>query len=117
MWSTILLPLKLTEIIGNLSRFQILKINKTDQMFNISVNSEDTNMVDPILESSLEFSSIINYRKSKTIFKSSLDSHVYSPGLIVFVFHFQYCSTLSKVPILAVECQKYPVLTGGGWGR
>ena len=38
MWSTILLPLKLTELLGNLSIFQILKINKTDQMFNISVN-------------------------------------------------------------------------------
>ena len=51
-------------------------------MFNISVNFKDTKKVDQILESSLDFQSFldglyINYRKLKTKFKSSLNSHVY----------------------------------------
>ena len=40
------------EILGNLFRFQFIK-NK--QMFNTSVNFENTPQVDPILESSLAF--------------------------------------------------------------
>ena len=53
-------------------------------MFNISVNYKVTKKADPILESSLDvesflmyFMSFINHQKSKTIFKSSLNSHVY----------------------------------------
>jgi len=47
MWSTIFLPSKLTDILGDLSSFQIIKT----QMFNISIKFKDTKKVDHILES------------------------------------------------------------------
>ena len=57
MWSTIFSPSQLTEILGNWSRFQLIKIQKTVQMFNSSVNIQDTKKVDLILEISLEVQS------------------------------------------------------------
>ena len=74
----------MTEILEFFSRFQSIKINKTVQTFNMSVNFKDSKKIDHILESLLaaqsflmHFMSFINYRKSKTIFKSSLNSHAY----------------------------------------
>ena len=46
MWSTIFLPSKLTEILGD-SRFKFIKT----QMFNISIMLKDTKKVDLILDS------------------------------------------------------------------
>ena len=54
LWSTIFLPSKLTEILEICQDSSLLKINKTVQMFNISVNFKDTKKVDHILVSSLD---------------------------------------------------------------
>ena len=60
MWSIIFSASKLSEILRNLSRFQFIEINKTDQMFNIFVNFKDTKKVDHILKSSLDFQSLLD---------------------------------------------------------
>ena len=60
MWSTIFLHSKLTEILGNISKFQLIKINKTVYMFYISINFKDTKKVGHILESSLDVQSFFD---------------------------------------------------------
>ena len=56
-------PSKLTQILGSPDS-RLLKIIKTVQMFNISVNFKDTKKVDHILESSLDALYVI-YQLSK----------------------------------------------------
>ena len=59
-------------------------------MLNNSVNSKKQRSVDHIQESSLDlqhFMSFINYRKLKTIFMTSLNSHVYWDTYINVYFY------------------------------
>ena len=60
LWSTIFLPSKLTEILEICQDSSLLKINKTVQMFNISVNFKDTKKVDHILKISSDFQSLFD---------------------------------------------------------
>ena len=79
MWSTIF-------HLHNWRRYQVvcpdsslLKTNKTVQMFNISVSFKHKNFGKRIRGSFIFLCtlSFINYRKPKTIFKSSFNFHVY----------------------------------------
>ena len=54
MWYFFQSTSKLTEILGILSRSSLLKIDKTVQLFNISVNFKYTKKVD-ILKNSMDF--------------------------------------------------------------
>ena len=83
-------PSKLKKILGNLF------INTTVKMFNVSVNfkiQEGTQHFGKHIRRFnlflMNFMSFINYRKSKTIFKSSLNSHVYWDTLFDMNIIFQ----------------------------
>ena len=102
LWSTTFLPSKLTEICPDSSWW---KLNKTIRMFNISVKY--TKIVDFVLESSLNFQSFLlhfmsfnNYRKSKTIFKSSFNSIIF--GLISN--NSQFKEGQRSTPVLWTTC-------------